>query len=256
VGARWRGYPCTVRSALFFNNLLTIPRMVTAFILIPILLAIALVWGTAVAWRRSGATRAAATRASIATGLATAAWMAATWAAAGSGLLRLWDRTPPPFGLLVVAIVILAVGLAFSTVGRRLAQFIPLWMLVAVQGFRLPLELVMHDLSNRGIMPQQMTYTGRNFDIVTGITAIIVGVVVARGRGGRGLVAIWNAVGLALLLNVVTIAILSTPVFRYFGSEQLNVFVTYPPFVWLPAVMVFAALAGHLIIFRALRLTS
>jgi hypothetical protein len=29
--------------------------------------------------------------------------------------------------------------------------------------------------------------------------------------------------------------------------------ITYPPFVWLPAVMVLAALAGHLIVFRALR---
>jgi hypothetical protein len=29
--------------------------------------------------------------------------------------------------------------------------------------------------------------------------------------------------------------------------------VTYPPYVWLPAVMVVAALAGHLLIFRALR---
>jgi hypothetical protein len=28
--------------------------------------------------------------------------------------------------------------------------------------------------------------------------------------------------------------------------------VTYPPFVWLPAVLVLAALAGHLVIFRAL----
>jgi len=28
--------------------------------------------------------------------------------------------------------------------------------------------------------------------------------------------------------------------------------VTYPPFVWLPAVMVVAALAGHIVIFKAL----
>jgi hypothetical protein len=32
----------------------------------------------------------------------------------------------------------------------------------------------------------------------------------------------------------------------------LNVWVTYPPYVWLPAIMVTAALAGHLLIFRAL----
>jgi hypothetical protein len=61
----------------------------------------------------------------------------------------------------------------------------------------------------------------------------------------------WNVLGLALLGNVVTIAILSTPLFRYFGDDRLNVWVTYPPFVWLPAVMVLAALAGHLLIFRA-----
>ena len=55
-----------------------------------------------------------------------------------------------------------------------------------------------------------------------------------------------------LLINVVTVAILGTPRFRYFGDQYLNVWVTYPPFVWLPAVLVLAALAGHLLIFRAL----
>ena len=55
--------------------------------------------------------------------------------------------------------------------------------------------------------------------------------------------------------NIVTIAVLSTPVFRYFGDERLNVFVTYPPFVWLPSVMVLAALAGHLLTFRALHVS-
>jgi hypothetical protein len=47
------------------------------------------------------------------------------------------------------------------------------------------------------------------------------------------------------------VAVLSTPVFAVFGSYRLNTFVTYVPFVWLPAVMVSAALAGHLIIARA-----
>ena len=32
----------------------------------------------------------------------------------------------------------------------------------------------MHRMAERGIMPPQMTYTGRNFDIVTGATAIVV----------------------------------------------------------------------------------
>jgi hypothetical protein len=63
----------------------------------------------------------------------------------------------------------------------------------------------------------------------------------------------WNVLGLLLLVNIVTIAIVSTPRFAAFGPDRLNTFITYPPFVWLPAVMVLAALAGHLVIFRALR---
>ena len=43
--------------------------------------------------------------------------------------------------------------------------------------------------------------------------------------------------GLVLLINVVTVAILATPAVRYFGDDNLNVFVTYTPYVWLPAVM-------------------
>jgi hypothetical protein len=60
--------------------------------------------------------------------------------------------------------------------------------------------------------------------------------------------------GLALLINVMTIAILSTPLFRWYGSDpsRLNTFVTYPPYVWLPAILVTAALAGHLLVWRKL----
>jgi len=225
---------------------------VGAFVLIPALLAIVLAWGTGYAWRRSGSSDATARRASLAVGGATAAWMAATWLAARSGILRLWDRNPPPFGMLILTIVGLAALLAFGGVGRRLALFVPLWALVAVQGFRLPLVLAMHAMYERGIMPVEMSFSGRNFDVVTGATALVVAALVFAGRGGRRLVAAWNVLGLALLVNVVTVALLGTPRFRYFG-EHLNVWITYPPFVWLPAVMVLAALAGHLVIFSARR---
>lgn len=146
----------------------------------------------------------------------------------------------------------MAFGTAWSPLGSRIASTIPLWALVLVQAFRLPLEVAMHAMYTRGVMPVQMSYTGLNFDILTGATAIPVALLAATGRAGPRLVAGWNIAGLVLLLNVVTVAILATPRFRYFGDDHLNIWVTYPPFVWLPAVMVLAALAGHLLIFRAL----
>ena len=50
----------------------------------------------------------------------------------------------------------------------------------------------------------------------------------------------------------ISAAIVSTPIFRWFGDEQLNTFVAYPPFVWLPAVLVTAALLGHVLVGRKL----
>ena len=221
--------------------------------MIPVLLVVVLVWGTAAAWRRSGAKQATSARVSFIVIIAAIAWMTMNWVLAQSGILRNWYQNPPPFGLLVAVILLLATIIAFSGFGRRLALFVPLWALVAVQSFRLPLELAMHAMYERGIMPGVMSYSGRNFDIVTGATAIIVAAIMATGRGSRTLVGAWNVLGLALLFNVVIVAILATPRFRYFGADQLNVWVTYPPFIWLPAVMVLAALTGHLLIFRALR---
>jgi hypothetical protein len=224
---------------------------VLPFVLIPIALAVALASGAWVAWRRAGASRPSARRAAVMTLAGSAIWMALTWSAASSRILLDWQRTPPPFAILVVLILLIAFAIAFSPFGTRLARYLPLGVLVAVQGFRLPLELAMHRVYERGIMPVQMSYSGRNLDVITGITALIVAALVWSGRAGRGLVMAWNLLGLALLANIIVVAILSTPRFQYFGPDRLNVFVMYPPFVWLPAVMVLAALAGHLLIFRA-----
>jgi small-conductance mechanosensitive channel len=226
---------------------------ILTFILLPAAIATLLVWGTAVAWARTGAT-GWATQATMRTAGFTLLWMGVSLALADRGIFRHWDATPPPFALLVVAILALGVGMAFSRFGWRLASGLPLWVLVGVQAFRLPLEIAMHALVGRGIMPEQMSYSGRNFDIVTGGTAVIVAGLVAAGLAGRRVVMAWNILGLALLVNIVVVAIVSTPRFAAFGPDRLNTFVTYPPFVWLPTVLVLAALAGHLIIFRALSL--
>lgn len=225
---------------------------VAAFIVLPALvggLFIAAVWR---AWRTTGADARAARRAAGMAALGTAAWMAiALWLAA-SGVFLDFTSTPPPFAFLLIAILAIAGAIGFGPAGRRLASGIPLWMLVGSQGFRLPLELAMHAMYERGIMPESMSYSGRNWDIVTGASAIVVAWLLASGRAGRGLAVAWNALGLLLLANIVVVAILATPRFQHFGPDHLNVWVMHPPFVWLPAVLVLAAILGHVLVFRAL----
>jgi hypothetical protein len=223
-------------------------ELVAGFIVMAGVLATGFV--AAVAWteRRRGARYQ---RAGIAA-LATLAWLTVTGVAANAGVLR-FEARPPGFVLLVPIMVIGSIVLARSELGARLAAGIPLAVLVGWQGFRLPLELLMHRAYREGLMPVQMSYSGMNFDILTGASALILAGLLLVRRAPLGLVRAWNVVGLLLLLNVMTIALLSAPTpIRVFHNQPANVWVTRFPFVWLPTVMVATALLGHLIIFRRL----
>jgi len=185
-------------------------------------------------------------------GLTTLAWMITVLLVAASGVLLHFDWRPPPIAFLLAASFGVAAWIGFSTLGRQLAVGLPLAALVGVQAFRWPLELIMHRGFQQGFVPIQMTYAGRNFDIVTGVTAALLGVALVRVRVPRAVVFAWNIMGMVLLANVLTIAVLSMPMLRRFGPDQMNVWVAVPPFVWVPTVLVVAALAGHIIIFRRL----
>jgi hypothetical protein len=173
-------------------------------------------------------------------------------AASFSGWLLPRAGPPLPFVLLVASIVALGIAIARSRIGDRLARGASPALLVGFQAFRLPLELAMHRAYTEGLMPVQMSYSGRNFDIVTGITALVLAIVMTVVRVPKAIVAAWNVLGLILLANILAVAMLSTPMFAYFGTDRLNVWVTWMPYTLLPAVMVLAAWAGHLIVFRAL----
>ena len=184
----------------------------------------------------------------------TAAYLAVTAALALSGLLARFDLRPPPMALMFVVVISLGIALGISRAGDRLARGLPLWWLVAAQGFRFPLELVMHQAACEGVMPHEMSFSGYNFDIVTGITALMLAPLAARGRLPRWALPAWNAYGLLMLAVIAVVAFAGSPMVRAFGDDprHVNTWVTHFPFVWLPAVLVSAALAGHVIIWRRL----
>ena len=73
--------------------------------------------GVAYAWRRAGESRTVTSRAIVAAIIGVVSWMAVTAAIARTGVLREWDRNPPPFMLLVFGIGALAVGIVLSPLG-------------------------------------------------------------------------------------------------------------------------------------------
>ena len=220
------------------------------FVLLPLLVSVGFLLACEWAGRRLGEAAGARRRRATRLGAAVFAWLLITAVIAAAGVLRRFDATPPPFAGLVLAVVILGVAVPLSPLGTVLVRGLPLWFLVGFQVFRFPLELLMHRAYVEGVMPIQMSYSGRNYDIVTGITAGVLGLWLVRRPVQRWVVMFWNILGFVLLANIVTIAIVSTPMFGWFGREHLNTFVTYPPFVWLPAILVTAALMGHILVWR------
>jgi MFS family permease len=229
------------------------PFLSISFAALGLLLASAFPLGLYWAGRRLGRGAPDARRVALLAGAGAAVWLGVTVGAAAGGALT-FSGTPPTMVLLLVAMFALAVGLGRSRVGERLALGLPLPLLVGVQGFRLPLELLMHRAYTEGLMPVQMSYSGFNFDIFTGASALVVAALLLAGRMPLWGVRLWNWVGLALLVNIVVIANLSTPTpMRVFMNEPANTWILHPPFVWLPAVMVLSALLGHIVVFRRLR---
>lgn len=181
-------------------------------------------------------------------------WLAVPGVLAIRGMLDRYAPPPAPGFILVGLLTLSTVALAFSAFGSRLVAAVPLAGLVGYQVFRVPLEWVLHELYVEGVIPVQMTYAGQNFDIVTGVLAAVLGFWLWAGHRAVWLVTAWNMIGLALLINIVTIAILSTPVpFRYFMNDPANLLPSTFPYVWLPTFLVQAALFGHLLVFRAIR---
>jgi len=172
---------------------------------------------------------------------------------AGAGLLHRYSPLPAPALLLVGVITAGTMALALSPLGARLAAGIPLAGLVAFQVFRVPLEWLLHRLFSEGVIPVQMTYAGLNFDVISGITAGVIALLLRSGRRSPRLVLAWNILGLLLLANIVTVAVLSTPVpFRLFTNEPANLLPSTFPYIWLPTFLVQMALLGHVVVFRAL----
>lgn len=149
----------------------------------------------------------------------------------------------------------MAFALGLSSFGQTSAAEVPLASLVAFQSFRLPLELVMHRAGTLGIMPAELSYSGYNFDIMTGAIAVVLWAAMRAGLAvPRAALWLWNLWGCWCLAVIAFIAIATSPMAQLFGEgAHLNTWVLFVPYVWLPVILVTLAVFGHIVLTRALR---
>ena len=146
------------------------------------------------------------------------------------------------------SILLVSVAAGLSPFGARLAAHTPIAALIAFQAFRLPLELILHRWAQRGTIPPTMTWTGQNWDIVAGALAFVIWPIAKNRAVAWG----FNIIGAILLLNVLRVALLSSPVpFGWDTQPPLQLFLHAPYFLIGP-VLVGSAITGHIVLTRAL----
>ena len=99
----------------------------------------------------------------------------------------------------------------------------------------------------RGCAPVQVTFEGRNFDALVGLTAPVVAAGIAFGWLGPRMTIAWNLFGLAMLFNAIGTVATSTP-------GPLNLSWTGGPFtaiaawpvVWIPALLAPIGISLHI----------
>lgn len=179
-------------------------------------------------------------------------WVALLLILSYNGFFADFSKLPPRPALAIMIPLPFVLLFAFSKGGTQLLRSIPPHWLVLMQSFRIMVELLLLVAFIAGKLPVQMTFEGRNFDIVTGVLALPVGYVLMRKKSNakKWLIG-FNIIGLLLLLNVLMIAVFSMPTpLRQFTNEPALTLVAQFPFILLPGVLVPVAYTMHIFSLR------
>ncbi len=162
---------------------------------------------------------------------------------------------PPLFPILGFLPAFLLMIVLFNTKsGKAFIDALPLSWLTHLSIVRIPVEFVLWWLFIHNTIPELMTFEGRNFDILAGITAPFVAYFgYTKSKLNKKTLLAWNILSLGLLINIIVNAMLSLPTaFQQFALDQPNIGLLYFPFFWLPSFIVPVVLFTHFVSIRQL----
>ncbi|MCI5055999.1 MAG: hypothetical protein MRY83_07810 [Flavobacteriales bacterium] len=154
------------------------------------------------------------------------------------GFFENWSLPPRIFVILIFWITTLIVVFRNRNL-QAIFMAIPKEKVVFLQTFRIAVEIILWRLFIIEVIPVQMTFEGYNFDVLVGLTAPLIGYLIAGRKISPKGVVLWNVFGLILITTIITIGIVSTPtILRVFMNDPANTFVASVPYVLLPGFLV------------------
>ena len=171
------------------------------------------------------------------------------------GLLSFFEvfkEKPLLFPLAIIATTLLSI-LVFKIISIKELNT---RYLIGIHIVRIPVELCLYQLFIAGKIPEIMTFTGWNFDILIGLSAVVILTyqLVKKKNLARQFFVLWNVIGLLFLSVIVIIAILSSPLpIQQFAFEQPNIALLEFPYSFLPTCIVPIVFISHFLLIKHLK---
>lgn len=166
--------------------------------------------------------------------------------------LHVFEKNPSLFPLVISGTIVLT----FLALKQTDRQLLNPTILILILTLRIPVELVLYQLFLQHKIPSLMTFTGWNFDILIGISALIIFLYqfLSKRKISRYISISWNIIGIISLLFIVSVAILSSPLpVQQFAFDQPNTAVLEFPYCFLPTCVVPIVFMSHILLINNLK---
>lgn len=154
---------------------------------------------------------------------------------------------PPRFVFLLGPVILI---MSYVLLSKHLSKIIDkrnIKVSTFLHTVRIPVEITLYYLFLAEMVPELMTFEGRNFDILAGITAPIIGFLYLKNKISNKILLVWNWICLLLVLFILVNGLLSAELpIQQFAFDQPNKALEYFPFILLPGVVVPIVVYTHI----------
>lgn len=174
-------------------------------------------------------------------------WSGYTFLVGYFGILK--DTSLPPKMPLLLVFPIFGLLIWFFT-SKKASPYlkpIPIYIPLLFQSFRIFVELLIWWSYLKGLTAVEATFEGYNYEIVFGLSALIMGLLAFKNMIGPKLIILWNVIGLSFLSVIVGIfvTLVYFPSIWGYENEIVNPeFLTFP-YMYIPAVYMHVAVFTH-----------
>lgn len=154
-----------------------------------------------------------------------------------SGILTDFESMPPRLPLLVIIPLFLFSGIfVYRNRKKNWVHIIPKSWLVYYQSLRIGIETIFYFSVGAGILPELVTFAGYNYDILFGISALVMGYLVFFKKSlSLTAVKYWNIIGLLIIAFIIFLFISGTYFPQVYNQETS---VLTPDFTQYPYILV------------------